>query len=176
MREPDERDRDPFERLLQTHRRIEERLDELLKACAALGGHGDADEVVRDVAGFFSRAGRKHVDDEEQTLFPRLQAHPELAVILKALADEHVTHDRLEGELQSLADAPGALDAARVSAVARSLADTYRAHIAREENELFPAARAALSSEVLLEMAREMSNRRGDRGRGGRAPRGGRLR
>ena len=146
---------DPFERLLHTHRRIEERLEELL--AAAPRADPASDEVVKDVLGFFARAGQKHVDDEERTLFPRLRALPALAPILAALEEEHREHARLERALEEAA--PG-----NRAAAARALADAYRAHIEREERTLFPAARAALTPEVLRALGEEMAERRGGGG------------
>ena len=51
---------------------------------------------------------------------------------------------------------------------ARELDALYRAHIRREEDELFPAARTSLTPEILAVMAQEMADRRGGGSGGGR--------
>lgn len=165
-------DLDPFARLHNTHTRIEERLAELSGAAADLGDGGKryaAQQTVRDVVGFLARAGRKHVDDEEQTLFPRLRAEASLQPLLVALEAEHGAHNALEQALRSLVDGwgdegPDAAGERQVVVLARQLSDVYRAHIKREEDELFPAARAVLAPQVLAAMGQEMMDRRPNRG------------
>ena len=47
-----------------------------------------------------------------------------------------------------------------MTALVPRFGDVYRAHMAREESELFPAARAALPPDVLEALAAEMLGRR----------------
>ena len=64
----------------------------------------------------------------------------------------------------ALGDAPtkqAALDAAALGKAARALFRSYAAHVRAEEEELFPAARAALSPSDLAQMTEEMAGRRG---------------
>jgi len=166
-------ERDPFTQLGRSHRRLEERLDELVQAsAAALSAEtlATAREVARDVAGFFARAVQRHEEDEESSLFPRLRAHSELAPLLDKLAREHREHQALHGRLD---DALSALGAAGDSHAAggeamRELADVtdalvraYRTHIEEEERVLFPAARAALDDAAIAAIGAEMEARRG---------------
>ena len=162
-------DRDPFARLENTHRRIEERLATLERAASELdgvermGALGDVYDVVR----FFARAAARHHEDEEASLFPRLARVTELAPLLTSLEAEHRAHDAAYTELAALVDAfpsdvgPERADEVRLAALARRLSEIYRAHIDREERELFPAARRALDAATCAAMADEMQARRG---------------
>jgi hemerythrin-like domain-containing protein len=171
-------DRDPFARLENTHRRIEERLATLERAASELDTveRMRALDDVYDVVRFFSRAAARHHEDEEISLFPRLArlaCATELAPLLAALEAEHRAHDAVYAELSALVASfpsdvgPERSDEVRLATLARQLSEVYRAHIDREERELFPAARRALDEAACAEMASEMEARRG----GGR-PRG----
>ncbi len=71
---------DPFVQLQRSHRRLEE-------ACAALGAAitGRDIETVNDVASFFARQVRRHEEDEDGSLFPRLIGRAELTDVLARL-------------------------------------------------------------------------------------------
>ena len=109
---------------------------------------------------FIDRAVKRHEDDEEQSLFPRLQRVPQLAGLLDRLTVQHRDQTALVAELRALMDAAQPDDAKLAEVVAR-LDAAYRAHIAVEERELFPAAKAALDADDLGGMASEMDARRG---------------
>jgi hemerythrin-like domain-containing protein len=159
---------DPFARLERTHQRIEERLVTLEQAVVAVADSArrmEALEDIYEVVDFFGRAAKRHHDDEEQSLFPRLRAAGALLPLLAALAEEHRQHDAALAELVAVVDAwgddgPDLATEARLPALARHLAEVYRAHIAREERELFPAARAALPAQVIEDIGKEMLERR----------------
>jgi iron-sulfur cluster repair protein YtfE (RIC family) len=167
---------DPFARLEQTHRRLEERLEQLVRAADDLTqgiGPSAALADVEEVAGFLGRGALRHVEDEEQTLFPRLAGRAELAATMSALEEEHRQHRAIEDELRGIVDGwggevPARAAAERVLELGRRLREVYAAHIRREEQELFPRARALLGAEVIAEMGREMMVRRPDRGGGRR--------
>jgi hemerythrin-like domain-containing protein len=154
----------PFAQLGRSHRRLEERLDDLTRASA----DENVDiELVREVAAFLMRAVRRHEEDEEQSLFPRLAAHGELAATIAELSREHREHEALHARLAALVGRLEAGDAAargELDVVADALVRAYRAHIDEEERHLFPAARAALDDAALAGIAEEMQARR-DRGR-----------
>lgn len=173
--------RDPFEQLERSHRRLEERLDDLAAAARAAKETGRADayqlDGVREVVGFFARAVRRHEDDEEKSLFPRLADREPLRASIEKLAREHAEHEALHAALDRVV---GVLEGAPEDATAieeldrlsRALTAAYRAHIEEEEKALFPAAREALDASAREAMAREMDERRrlsggGGRGRGG---------
>ena len=164
--------RDPFEQLERSHRRLEERLEDLTWiAREARGAAADVD-AVRDVAAFFTRAVRRHEEDEESSLFPRLRESAELAPLLEQLAAEHrahlTLHARLEPLITTLDRTPDdAAAIAELAQVAEALVSAYRAHVDAEERTLFPAARAALDADALAAMSLEMQARRGNGGGGG---------
>ena len=153
---------DPFEQLTRSHRRLEERLAELADAAFA----DDPYDVVRDVAGFFSRAVARHEADEEESLFPRLVSVPALVPLMTKLGAEHreheILHRRLGAVLRSIEE--GELPSAELRDLALALSNAYRTHLEEEEKVLFPAAREALGADALGDIAREMEDRR----RGGR--------
>ena len=150
---------DPLMQLERCHRRLEE-------ACDALGPATETEDrkaTIEDVAAFLERQIRRHEDDEESSLFPRLASKPELADDLAKLTKEHAHHDELRRRFR---DASATLDGPKpnwpeLCQVADELVRSYRDHIALEETRLFPAARAALSPEDLAAMRTEMDARRG---------------
>jgi hemerythrin-like domain-containing protein len=159
--------RDPFDQLARSHRRLEETLDDLQRA-------SDDPDALRNAAAFFARNVRRHEEDEEKSLFPRLASNPALAPVLERLAEEHRAHEALHARLDAFVQEldRGSTPATRdVDALADALARAYRGHIDVEERELFPAARAALSASDVEAMGSEMDARRG--GGGGRRGQGG---
>jgi len=143
--------RDPFEMLERCHRRLEETLDHLRTPTR---------QSLDEALAFIDRAVRRHEDDEEQSLFPRLSRVPQLAGLLDRLTVQHRDQTALVEELRSLLAAP-AQDDARLADVVERLDAAYRNHINIEERELFPAAKAALDADDLGGMASEMDARRG---------------
>ena len=136
-------------------------------------------DAIRDVAAFFTRAVRRHEEDEESSLFPRLRGVAELEPLLERLAVEHrehlALHARLEPLIATLDRTPD--DAAAIeelAQVAEALVSAYRSHVDAEERTLFPAARAGLDADALAAIAREMQDRRGGGGNGGGGGGGGR--
>lgn len=166
---------DPFARLEQTHRRIEERLDQLVRAADDLAtgiGPTAALADAEEVAHYLGRGAVRHVEDEEQTLFPALAPHAELHDVLELLAGEHTEHRGIEDQVRAkVASFQGAVpspeSAQELAHLARHLREIYAEHIGREEQDLFPRARRLLSSETIMAMGREMMARRPDRGGGG---------
>jgi hemerythrin-like domain-containing protein len=164
--------RDPFAQLERSHRRLEERLEDLAwTAREAKGAAADVD-AIRDVAAFFARAVRRHEDDEEGSLFPRLRGNAEAQALIERLTAEHREHLALHARLDTIIasldrtpDDPAAI--ADLAQVAEALAIAYRSHVDAEEQTLFPAARAALDAGELEAIAREMQERRGGGGGGG---------
>jgi hemerythrin-like domain-containing protein len=150
---------DAFEQLLRSHRRLEERLADLPVAAEDLAGpkREQALAWIGETAAWMNRAVRRHEEDEERSLFPRLAGRPELAPSLSKLADEHRAHERLHARLAQAETLPPE----EVKTVVRELVAAYRRHIEEEEQVLFPAARAALDDAALAEMQAEMDARRG---------------
>jgi hemerythrin-like domain-containing protein len=143
--------RDPFEMLERCHRRLEETLETLRTPTR---------QALDEALAFIDRAVRRHEDDEEQSLFPRLSRVPQLAGLLDRLTVQHRDQTALIDELRAQLAAATPDDAQLRDVVAR-LDAAYRQHINIEERELFPAAKAALDADDLGGMASEMDARRG---------------
>jgi hemerythrin-like domain-containing protein len=169
VRDDQRGDRGGLEMLDRSHRRLEERLASLIEATEALAsGETDGDHVgvVDDVLGFLERAASRHELDEEESLFPRLRGHAELAPLVADLLADHDQHRRLLADLLAArrrwpAAGPNAAEADAVAKLASSLDGAYRVHIEREDRELLPAARAALSPADQAALLSEMDHRRG---------------
>jgi hemerythrin-like domain-containing protein len=143
--------RDPFEMLERCHRRLEETLDRL---------RTPSRQALDEALAFVDRAVKRHEDDEEQSLFPRLARVPQLAGLLDRLTIQHRDQTALVEELRALLG-EARPDEARLRDVVERLDAAYRQHINIEERELFPAAKAALDADDLGGMASEMESRRG---------------
>src|SRR5204863_373166 len=90
----------------------------------------DRDDKKGEVLGFFARAGARHHEDEEASLFPRLRDVAELSELMMALEEEHRAIDAVAEELDRATRAGKGLDATRVLQLTADLARIYRAHIA----------------------------------------------
>ena len=143
--------RDPFEMLERCHRRLEETLETLRTPTR---------QSLDEALAFIDRAVRRHEDDEEQSLFPRLSRVPQLAGLLDRLTVQHRDQTALIEELRAQLAAATPNEAQLRDIIAR-LDASYRQHINVEERELFPAAKAALDADDLGGMASEMDARRG---------------
>jgi len=150
---------DPFERLTRSHRRLEERLEDLER-----GAREKNVATLRDVCAFLDRQVRRHEADEEGSLFPRIAktTNETLRVLAERLAREHRTHEALHARLERATDAlERDDDATDLAGAADAITVAYRAHLREEEQTLFPLTRSELTSEELAAMAREMDERRG---------------
>jgi hemerythrin-like domain-containing protein len=144
---------DPVGVLGACHRRIEDRLATLERALAALPAP-EARAALADVMRYFDGAGVRHTEDEEQSVFPRLERTP----LLADLEADHRAAEAIYLSFRMLAtqDPPPPEIATHAEALCRA----YRAHIQREEAQLFPLARA-LAPEELRAIGIEMRLRRG---------------
>ena len=144
---------DPVARLGNTHRRMEEEL-RALEAAA-----GSQDRQGLDVAlDFFASAAKRHHEDEEASLFPRLRGDAGLVPLLDALAAEHREHEGARREIEELLRENADATVTAVS-IARFVG-MLRAHIEKEDRELLPAAERALDAEAREAVATEMRERR----------------
>ena len=125
---------------------------------AALAAGKDALPAVQTALEFFLGPAARHHEDEEHSVFPRLDRSPAL--------DELCTdHRALEAIVLSLKTIAGRLPddpavAAELPVHAQALEAALAAHHAREEAEVFPAARA-LPPPELRAIGLEMRIRRG---------------
>ena len=151
---------DPIAQLERSHRRLEEACDALAVAATSRDI-----ETVSDVCSFFARQVRRHEEDEETSLFPRLlagEARAEITKILARHSSEHREHEALQRRLEDAV--AGRTDGdvwTEIERVADAITRAYRSHIDAEEQELFPAARAALGRDELASIQQEMDARRG---------------
>ncbi len=166
----------PIGLLSDCHRRIEGFLQALLTVTAEAQGGGSLDAEHRQALEaslkYFLHAAPKHTADEEEDLFPMLREldRPDLSRIL-----EHV--DRLEHDHRTAVEWHREVDeiggrwlrqdhltqkeTARLRELLISLSDLYTAHIAIEEQEVFPIAQEALSGAEKTSIGRRMASRRG---------------
>jgi hemerythrin-like domain-containing protein len=155
--------RDALGMLDRSHVRLTERMDQLAAAVAAIAAGTATDddrESLDEVMEYLNGPAARHVDDEEQSVFPRLAAHRGTAPLLKRLKAEHRNHDdtlaALRGAVRHLPAGAGT-----VATIAADLAAQYRDHIELEDAELIPMMRANLSADTLDEIRTEMRARRG---------------
>jgi hemerythrin-like domain-containing protein len=144
---------DPVLRLGNTHRRMTEELVALERAAQA--GDGQGLDMGLD---FFASAAKRHHDDEEASLFPRLRGDAALVPLLDALAAEHREHEAARREIEGLVRGNG--DARAITASVVRFVAMVRGHIEREDRELLPAAERALDAETREAVAEEMRDRR----------------
>lgn len=118
-------------------------------------------ELATDVLAYLERAGVRHEEDEEETVFPRLAHLPALRPLLKTLRAEHRSQRKLVAQLADLVSAQAESGTARkLSRLAAKLQTSYQAHITREDAELLPAMKRYLDADSEAEMAAEMAARR----------------
>jgi hemerythrin-like domain-containing protein len=166
---------EPLELLSDCHRRIESFLQALILVAEQANG-GALKELQREALGtalrYFREAAPKHTADEEESLFTRMREVNDdviRAALAKidALEADHEVAKRAHDEVEELGQkwlAVGTLsgdDSARFVALLRELKSIYQRHIAVEDNEIFPLARAVLTSAALHDVGREMAERRG---------------
>ncbi len=150
---------DPFEQLLRSHRRLAERLEHMTRAVADVGGarDGKAREYLIESLDWMDRAVRRHEQDEEASLFPRLESLAAARPIVEALLREHEFQQRSAQAMRAaLTSNPD-----EIAGHFQALKESYGAHVAREEGELFVLARAHLDEASLARMSDEMNARRG---------------
>jgi hemerythrin-like domain-containing protein len=156
---------DPVGMLKQCHRRIEARLDSLPRIAAALReGRDEARPALADVVAHFDNAGRRHTEDEEFSLFPRI-AGDHTNALLARLENEHREHDAIYLAFRAVSrkiidDGPTPRLVDELAQHTAALSAAYRDHIAVEEQHLFPAA-AVLDEAQLRAIGIEMRLRRG---------------
>jgi hemerythrin-like domain-containing protein len=164
---------DPIGLLSDCHRRIERFLDQLIRLSesdSVLSEHSrnSLERALR----YFRTAAPRHTEDEEESLFPRLQADGsiETRAILSRMAtlesdhrgaeSAHAVVDRIGLQWLAEGSLPSEEGRTLISHL-RSLHALYRIHISFEDNELFPLARRILEVDQIEQIGREMAARRG---------------
>jgi iron-sulfur cluster repair protein YtfE (RIC family) len=157
---------DAFGILQHCHEHIGQRLDLLETLVAALRSRGSFDEELLaglgDVVTFLDIAIPIHTADEEQTLFPLLRQHPEFQQLTNTPMDcmelEHHAHVDLR---RALIVSIVRRDPLAVAEAGLDLVRSYREHIRKEEEVLYPLARKLLTDPAALSwMTAEMRARR----------------
>jgi hemerythrin-like domain-containing protein len=168
---PDSGFDDPIGMLKDCHRRIEHFLGILcLMANRAEGRALTTEEAsaVQAALQYFRVGGVRHNADEEESLFPRLrkQFAEDAMVKIDSLEIDHRSADRLHLAIEQLYEAwmeRGSLSSAEsqqlLSATER-MENLYKAHIAVEEEVIFPRAAALFSSADLASIGKEFRDRR----------------
>ncbi len=126
-------------------------LDRLERAATALD-HGDPAEphlrTVREVCDTLTTTVREHNKNEERALFPLLGEDAPCAPFVQ----EHVALRELEQRLGQALE--GRTPERDIPPVAHALVDLLRDHIQREDEVLFPMARALLGAAALERAAK----------------------
>ena len=144
---------DPLRAFEEEHTQALDALARLEAAALALeGGAAPAPhlEAVREAHTILTTVVREHNEKEEVILFPVLEGRAPTSVFIQ----EHRELRALEERLGRALDGTGSLQAA--TEIALAIVDLLRAHIAREDEVLFPAARSVLGVEGLAAVARRL--------------------
>jgi len=160
----------PIEHLAACHRRIEQRLETLERAAAALDTQRDeALQAIRNAFAFLDSNGALHTRDEEESLFPRLRGKltVEQESLLTSLESDHQLARHLDSSLRLIVDQL-ASSSTPTPALTGELHDLtarfcalYRRHIAVEDSQLAAVSRALLTPAELTAISAEMRHRRG---------------
>ncbi len=165
---------EPLGLLSDCHRRIEHFLQLLITVDLKAAGGTLSLEYRRALEGalkYFETAAPTHTADEEDSLFPRLRAsdRPDAKralTLIEQLEHDHVAADQHHAAVNMLvrrwieADRLDMADATALRTHLTALQALYSAHIAVEDDDLFPAAARALDAPALQAIGREMAARR----------------
>lgn len=154
------------ELLLECHGRIRRFTKLALELVKAEAPDEQLADAARSLCAYFGRAFQLHAQDEDFSIRPRLDAAGRLAAEMRAIASQHDhMHEVLDGLLlrwSSIAETPSQRDAFRdrLGADTQKLAELIEAHLALEEERIFPVLREVLTPEQDREIIREMRARR----------------
>jgi iron-sulfur cluster repair protein YtfE (RIC family) len=125
-------------------------------------------EAAAKVRRYFADALPLHAADEEESILPRLRGRdPDVDRELAAMHREHGEHEpvlaRVVALCAALAEDPSrhAELAPELGDAAEELARHFEAHLAREEQVVFPAIRRTLGEAERARVAEELRARRG---------------
>lgn len=151
--------------LLACHGRIRQFVDLAAKAGSTSGRDAEIVEACAAVERYFERALPLHVQDEEQSLLPRLRGRgPDIDEALRIMESQHRVQEPLVEALlvasRSVRQSPGEAAArARLLGVAVQLAAEFEPHLAIEERVIFPAV-GLLGADVQAQLRHEQRARR----------------
>jgi hemerythrin-like domain-containing protein len=160
----------PIELMMDCHRRIEKFLDVLDRVAAKNELDAEHRRALRTALNYFNSAGPRHNHDEEGDLFPALSAFGGAAARLVEKMDRLAAEHRMAEEMHARLNQLGRkwlksrrlseVDLAEFRILIERLMNFYAAHIATEENDVFPMAAAVLSPETLRQIGQNMRARR----------------
>ncbi len=165
----------PLELLSDCHKRIFHFLNALVVAANEAGDAPLGQKQRRTLEGalrYFREGAPKHTADEEQSLFPRMRGLDSARVRqtlskLQTLEADHKRADQRHAEAESIVRewiAEGVLpdgQRERLRTILGELSRLYDLHIALEEEEIFPLAKAILPEAEKQALGCEMAQRRG---------------
>ncbi len=160
----------PFDMLQACHERVTRTLDLLQRLRAHVDEQGASEparQAARDVMRYFDLAAPAHHEDEERHVFPPVLVNGDarqLSVVQRLQADHLAMVEdwaQARGVLKQLAEGGIAMFDAAQRSVLDQFAQRYPAHIALEEELVYPAARRCLGPADQTAMGNEMARRRG---------------
>lgn len=169
---PDSGFDDPIGMLKDCHRRIEQFLQVLCLVVERAPGRPLTDEenaAVQSALHYFRVGGHRHIEDEEESLFPRLRQEKRAAGALKeidALESDHRAADELHLTVEKLyttwsqGRALSVEDEQRLHSITQRLKQLYEAHIRVEEDLVFPRAAEVLGVDSIAAIGEEFRERR----------------
>ncbi|MBF0219092.1 MAG: hemerythrin domain-containing protein [Gammaproteobacteria bacterium] len=157
---------DPFSLLKACHQRTRNHCAALnqLAAEVAQGQLGlNAAAVALGSFRYFSGAAKRHQEDEEQSLYPRLVRQSlKIAEIIHHLKGQHQHLESLWSRIApQLARINQVKEGAQLTEQLHQFTAAHLAHLEAEEGDLMPLAMHILSSRELKEIGSEMAQRRG---------------
>ncbi|MCH8181487.1 MAG: hemerythrin domain-containing protein [Proteobacteria bacterium] len=163
----------PFDVLDTCHQQMVmhlHKLGELIDHVEAHGVDGKAQELARALFLFFMNTAREHHQDEERHIFPTMidSGDPELAELALRLQQDHgwIEEDWLElaPQIESIAAGYNWFNIEQLRLAVPVFQALYHDHIALEESQAYPEAKARIAAWDLQGMGREMASRRRQRG------------
>ncbi len=162
----------PIELLLSCHEKIMHFSSALNKLSIALKKDGWNDEIIassNQIRRYFNVAAHEHHLDEENHLFPAIIAlDPEfkqaestqILTVLHRLIKEHVESDALWETLDNMLEEKSD-DFVLLEELAQEFESSMHEHARIENEEIFPYAKARISTSELKKMGLDIAKRRG---------------
>lgn len=158
----------PIDLLLECHERIQRFSALATRLVTAQAPREQISDAAEKVLHYFRVAMPLHVEDEDQSVLPRLMlANPPQQVVdaLGAMTREHFEIEALLAELSepwsAIRAEPERRDSLRaLPAASARLEELFRNHLASEEAIIFPAVRTLLSPQAQAEVVSEIRGRR----------------
>jgi hemerythrin-like domain-containing protein len=122
--------------------------------------------MAQDIVGFFSDTARRHHEDEERHVFPKLLASgdPEtVQAVLRLQQDHHWLEEdwiEISPQVDAIANGQSWYDIDILRESIEIFTALSHEHVALEESCIYPQARAQIGADERLAMAREMDKRR----------------